>query len=443
MKVRYKPMQQINENHDEISLREIIEVLLKGRRLIALITAICLLFSGIFSFFILEPIFEAKTILMASDTTAKLTNLQNNKEDIAGVLDLLAIYPTMTLQTYKEQIKNPQLLQQVIIELRLDIYGIDSGNLIEMIDLKTIPDTNLIAISVTHKDPKLAADIANTLTNKFSAFITDMSRQQASKTSQFLIGQLDVEKKKLNEATLEQKEFLSQPRGADELRQEFDSKLDMLTTFKTELVEKEVELNKVKAGLTMSQQELKNTPQLIVTKKSVGQDPLLNQIIAETNGTSIKDMAQITMKSEEVNEGYIELSTKVSEYRIDAAELSGEMNMIRIKIDTTQKELENIQSELADKEHNQELIQRNVDLSQGTYDAFLNKYEATRITESTEVGDSTINIISQAIIPDQPIGPKKMFNLAIAGVLGLMIGVLSAFFKEYWQTSGKQLGISK
>ena len=436
-------MQQMNENYNEISLREIIEVLLKGWRLIAIITAVCLLFSGIFSFFILEPTYEAKTILMASDTASSLTNLQSNKEDIAGVLDLLATYPIMTLQTYKEQIKNPQLLQQIIDELKLDNYGINSENLIEMIDLKTIPDTNLIAISVTHKDPKLAANIANTLTNKFTAFITDMSRQQASKTSQFLTGQMEVEKKKLDEATLEQKEFLSQPRGADELRQEFDSKLLMLTTFKTQLVEKEVELNKVKAGLTMSEQELKNTPQLIVTKKSVGQDPLLNQILAETNGTSIKDTAQIIMKSEEVNEGYIELRTKVSEYRIDVSELAGEMSMIRTKIDTTQKELENIQSDLADKEHNQELIQRNVDLSQGTYDAFLNKYEETRITESTEIGDSTINVISQAVVPDQPIGPRKMFNLAMAGVLGIMIGVSVSYFKYYWQTSEKQLDISK
>jgi polysaccharide biosynthesis transport protein len=436
-------MQQINENYNEISIRELIEVLLKGWRMIAIITVVCLLSSGILSFLILDPTYEAKTILMASDTTAMLTNLKDNKENIAGVLDLLATYPTMTLQTYKEQIKNPQLLQQVIDELELGKYEIDSNELIEMIDLKTIPDTNLISVSVTYKDPKLAAEIANTLTNKFSAFITVMSRQQASKTSQFLTGQLEVEKKKLDEATLEQKEFLSQPRGADELREEFDSKLKMLTTFKTELVEKEVELYKVKAGLTISEQELKSIPQLIVTNKSVGQDPLLNQIISEANGTSIRDTAQITMKSEEVNVGYVSLRTKVSEYRIAVAELSGEMNMIRTKIDTTQKELENIQSDLADKEHRQESIQRNVDLSQGTYDAFLNKYEESRITESTEVGDSTINIISQAVVPDKPIGPKKMLNLVIAGVLGIVIGVFLALFKEFWQSSGKQLEVSK
>ncbi|HYE09276.1 MAG TPA: Wzz/FepE/Etk N-terminal domain-containing protein, partial [Patescibacteria group bacterium] len=92
-------MQQINERYDEISLRETIEVLLKGWRLIAIITAVCLLFSGIFSFFIQEPIYEAKTILMASFATEKLTSLQKSSEDIAGILDTISAYPTMTIQT--------------------------------------------------------------------------------------------------------------------------------------------------------------------------------------------------------------------------------------------------------------------------------------------------------------------------------------------------------
>lgn len=441
--MRYNPVQQMNENYNEISLREIIEVLLKGWRLIAIITAISLMSSGIFSFFVQEPTYEAKTILMAAFATEKLATIQNDPEDLAGILDTISAYPTMTIQTYKEQIKSSKIMQQVINELDLGKYDINRTRLREMVELETIKDTNLIAVKVTYKDPMLAVEIANTLAKEFTASITDMSKQQANKSSQFLKGQLEIEKKNLDAATLELKEYLSQPRGASELRQEFDSKLLMLTTFKTQLVEKEVELNKAKAALAASEKELKNTPQLIVTKKSVGQDPILSQIVAETKGTSIKDTAQITMESEEVNEGYISLSTKVSECKIAVSELSGEIDMIKTKINITQKELENMQAELADKEHNQALIQRNVELSQGTYDTFLNKYEEIRIAESTEVGDSTINIISQAAIPEVPTGPNKVLNFAIAGVLGIMISVFAVFFKEYWQTSGKQLEISK
>jgi uncharacterized protein involved in exopolysaccharide biosynthesis len=431
-------MQQINQNDNEISLREIIEVLLNGWRIIAIITTISLILSGIFSFIIQEPVYEAKTILIASFATERLAGIQNNPEDIAGILDTISAYPIMTIQTYKEQIKSSKILQQVINEMELGKYGINRSVLREMVELETLKDTNLIAVKVTHSDPKLAADIANKLAVEFTSSITDMARQQASESSQFLKVQMEIEKKNLDDSMIELKEYLSRPRGANELRQEFESRLLMLTTFKQELVEKEVELYKITAGLTVSEKELKNTPQVIKTKKSLGQDPLFNEIVAEAQGTSIKDAAQITMESEEINEGYISLRTKVSDYRIAASELSGEIDMIRTKIKTIQTELENMQQELVDKEHNQELIQRKVELSQGTYDTFLNKYEEIRIAESTEIGESTINIVSLAFIPEKPTGSSKMLNIAIAGTIGMIIGVFLAFFRNYWKTSGQQ-----
>ena len=454
-------MQQMNDNYTEISLRELIEVLLKGWRLIAIITAVCLLFSGVFSFFIQEPTYEANTILMASFAknstnssgirnilmtslgTDKSTILENDTEDISSILDSIATYPIMTIHTYKEQIKSPQLLQQVIVELELGKYNINRNSLAEMIEIENIKDTNLIAIKVTHNDPKLAANIANVISKKSTVFVTDIAKQQASRSSQYLKEQMEVEKKNLDEATLELKELISQPRGVNELNEEFNSKLLMITNYKTQIVEKEVELNKVKAGLTAAEQELKNTPKIFVTTKSVGDDPLLNQILAETKDISAKNTAKITMESEEMNEGYISLRTKVTDYKIAVSELSKELSMIRAKIDSTQKELEGIQLELADKEYNQGLIQRKADLSQGIYDAFLNKYEETRIAESTEVGDPTINIISQAFVPEIPKASGKALKLAIAGILGMMIGVFIVFFKEYWKSSGTRLKASK
>lgn len=430
-----QPVNQQYYDYDEISLRELIETLINGWKLIAVITAISLLVSGVFSFFIMAPTYEAKSILMASFATDKLTSMQQNGESIEGMLDSISAYPIMTIQTYKEQIKNPKILQQVIDELKLGEKGITRNGLRNMIQLETIKDTNLIEVKVTHSNPKLASDIANTVAKKFTAFITELSRQQASKSSQFLKGQLEVEKKKLDDASLELKKELEQPRGANELREEFNSKLQLLTGYKTQLVEKEVELNKLKAGLEAAETELKNTPQILVTYKSVAEDPLLGQIVSEENDSSATETAKLTMKNEEINETYLALTSKVSEYKIDVSEASKELEVIRSKIDLTQKELETIQSDLAEKEHQLALVQRKVDLAAETYNAFLNKYEETRIAESTEVGDSTINLVSQAPIPEVPVGPRKMLNLAIAGVLGVMVGIFIAFFRAYWQKS--------
>lgn len=40
--------------------------------------------------------------------------------------------------------------------------------------------------------------------------------------------------------------------------------------------------------------------------------------------------------------------------------------------------------------------------------------------------------------PENPISPKKKQNIAIAGILGLMLGVFIAFFREFWVNSSKK-----
>ncbi|KPU27372.1 hypothetical protein TR13x_04640 [Caloranaerobacter sp. TR13] len=428
---------QQNYYYDEISLREIIEVLLKGWKLIAIITIISVLTSGIFSFFIIDPTYEARTTLMASFATERLVN-QKISDDIQGILDTISSYPIMTIQTYKEQIKNPEILKQTIDELGLDKEEFTLNVLKEMIELETIKDTNLIAVKVKYTDPELAAKIANTVAQKFTSFISNMAKQQASKSSQFIQSQLEVEKKKLDDALLELEQFLSQPRGVDELKAEVSSKLNLLTSYKTQLVQKEVALNKLEAALEAAEKELKATPKVLITKKSISEDPILSQLVTDTANLETKDVLSLTMENEQINSNYLSLNNKVSNYRISIAETSKEIEDIKNKIELTKKELENIQVELAEKEHQESLIQRKVNLAQSTYDAFLKKYEETRIAESSEIGDSSILIVSKAVIPETPVSPKKMLNLAIAGVLGIMVGVFVVFFKEYWESSAEE-----
>lgn len=431
--MQQQPIQQYD--YEEISLRELIETLIKGWKLIAIITAICVLVAGVYSFFIIDPTYEAKSVLMASFATDKLVNISKNGDSVEGILNTISTYPVLTIQTYKEQIKSPKILQQVIEDLNLSEKEITRVGLRDMIALEAIKDTNLIEIKVSSSDPELAANIANAMSTRFTEFVTDLSKQQASKSSKFLKAQIESEKSKLDEASLELKRIMAQPRGVDELASEQAAKLELLSEYKVGVVEKEVELNKLKAGLTVAEKELKNTPQILVTNKSVSEDQLLGRIVSEKNNMSAAEASSITMKNEEVNINYLELSTKVAEYKILVSETTKELELMKSKIDQTQKEIEKIQSELAEKKHELNLVQRNVDIAQGTYDAFLKKYEEIRVAETTEMGESTINIVSPALVPIRPVGPRKMLNIAIAGVLGIMLGVFIAFFKEYWKNS--------
>ena len=422
---------------EEISLRELIEVLLKRKKIIAVITVAAILVSGIISFQVLDSIYEAKTILMASGMNGR-AQTQAGEQGIEELLDNMSQYPQMSIEAYKEQIKNPQILDQTIKELNLDEQDISRLGLRDMITLSTIKDTNLITISVKHKDNTLAADIANTVAKKFTVHVSEIAKTQAEKSSNYIKTQMEVEKKNLDEALLEYKNYLSQPKGLIELQKEVDSKTDLITQYKTDLLNAEIAERKVTASLDATNTELKNTKEIIVLNKSITDDPLLTQYAADKDGKNTEEILNINLQSEYINVIYENLKSQANEYEIKLSTLKAEKEALSKAIEATGNELETLQADLAEKQHQDNIIKQKVDFTRSTYEAFLNKYEETRILKSSDIGEASIIIVSPAVEPLTPIGPRKMMNVAIAAVLGLMLGVFVAFFKEYWQSSAPQ-----
>lgn len=420
---------------EEISLRELIEILLKRKKIVAIITIIAIAASGIFSFFILDPVYEAKTVLMASGMNVK-SQAQSGAYGIEDLLDNMSQYPQMSIEAYKEQIKNPNIMEQTIDELSLNDQEINRVSLRNMITLNTIKDTNLITISVKNKDKALAAEIANTVANKFTLHVSEIAKTQADKSSNYIKTQLETEKAKLDEALVEYKNYLSQPQGLIELQKEVDSKTDLITSYKTDLLNTEIGEKRIIASLIAAKEELENTSDKVLLKKSITDDSILTQYTGNKTGKAIEDIANINLESEEINNVYINLKSQVNNYEIKLSEIKAEKEALAKALETTRNELETLQANLADKQHQDNIIRQKVDFAQSTYEAFLKKYEEIRILKSSDIGDASIIVVSPAVEPLRPVEPNKKLNLAIAAVLGLMLGTFIAFFTEYWKASG-------
>lgn len=415
---------------EEISLRECIEILIKQRKLIAIVTVISLVASIVLSFFVLSPVYEAKTILMASNINSK-DSLSAQAEGIEGFLETLSQYPKMSIETYKEQINNPHILQQTIDELKLDKLGITRRNLQGMITLNTIKDTNLITIIIRYSDKKVAKDITNTIARKFTDFVSTKAQEQAGKSATYIKQQMDIEKKNLDQVLLEYKKYLSQPRSLNELQKEVDAKLELLTQYKSDLLNTGIEEQKTRASLAAAEKQLKSTPEKITVSRSLLDEPYMSQV----TGKNAKDAFGITVQAEEVNDTFISLKSIINTLNIELAKISAQKNNLSKEISNLQKEMETLQADLAERQHEDIIIQEKVKFSQETYNAFLEKYEETRIAKSSAIGDASIIIISPAVEPMKPVAPNKKMNVAIAGVLGIMLGAFVAFFKEYWKNS--------
>jgi len=338
------------------------------------------------------------------------------------------------METYKQQVKSPKVMRETIEELGLeDKYDIES--LAKSITLETIKDTNLLNIKMQEKDPELAAEIVNTVGRKFVAFVSDKAKEQATTTSQYIKTQIDVEKEQLDKALVELKDFLAKPQGVQELTQEVEAKLMLVTEYKTSLFQEELQREVLQQSINKVKNELKAEKPLIVTEKSILEDSVLSNLAKEKTGDKIGDIASIRMNNEEVNPVYIALKEKEAEIAVELTQAEAKIQMLKTQIEAIQQEVEDLQIKLAERQHEGRLIDQKVQIAQNTYDAFTRKHEELRVTESSQVGESNMIIVSRAYPTKNPVAPRKALNVAIAGVLGIMIGVFAAFFIEYWQTS--------
>jgi len=74
------------------------------------------------------------------------------------------------------------------------------------------------------------------------------------------------------------------------------------------------------------------------------------------------------------------------------------------------------------------IIQREVDTDRTLYDGLLQRYKEVGVAGA--VGANNISIVDRAKVPTSPFQPRPLFNVGIAGLIGLMLGALLAFVIE-------------
>jgi polysaccharide biosynthesis transport protein len=89
-----------------------------------------------------------------------------------------------------------------------------------------------------------------------------------------------------------------------------------------------------------------------------------------------------------------------------------------------------LQQRLQEIQTKEDRLIRARNLAQETYTTLARKLEEARISAQEESG---LQVGSHAAVPEKPTGPRKEMNTALAGAVGLMLGVFAAFAWEWWQ----------
>jgi len=405
------------EEEIEIDLRQLLKVLKKWSKLIILGTLLCALSAGLLSFFVIPPVYQAQTLLMVTQATDKLqsTRQADGLDDVVGSISQM---PVWTMNTYLRQIKSEVVMQRVIENLELDRTLYSPAALSGKINASIVKDSNLLDIQVTSGDPVMACKIANALSEEYLALMTEKNQQQMNRSMAFLEEQQGIADEELQKAVEALTDFQSQSRGVEVLESERSSISADLVGFNSRLKMVQVEIWQLSAGISSLETELLGIPRMIPAE--------------EWDETSA---AIITVQ--ELNPLHTTVSEQLAAKRASMAEKQGESEGLQMMVDSMNQELDALQADLAVKKVEQDKLQREVERLKQTSETLATKSTETQIAKSIDMGDTSIMVISQASVPNQPIKPNKKLNIAIAFVLGLMIFTLLAFILDYMDNTLK------
>lgn len=153
---------------EEIDLKQYWDMLRKRWIIVVALPIIAALTSGMVSFFVLKPVYQASTTLIVGKKATE------SGQAAMQMLDNSVLQANQQLaKTYAAIAQSRTVEQSVINNLALPLTVAEFDKMIAINPVKT---TEILEIQVLNKDPKLAAAIANSMANEFSKAVIEIKK---------------------------------------------------------------------------------------------------------------------------------------------------------------------------------------------------------------------------------------------------------------------------
>ncbi|MCB8817608.1 YveK family protein [Desulfosporosinus shakirovi] len=153
---------------EEIELRQYWEMLKKRWIIVLVLPLIAALTSGVISFFIIKPVYQASTTLIVGKKASEAG------QAAVQMLDNSVLQANQQLaKTYATIAQSRTVEESVINHLDLTMNVAELDKLITISPVKT---TEILEIQVMNTNPELATDIANSMASEFAKAVIEIKK---------------------------------------------------------------------------------------------------------------------------------------------------------------------------------------------------------------------------------------------------------------------------
>lgn len=299
-------------------------------------------------------------------------------------------------------------------------------------------EASIITVRYQSADTQLVHQVPNALANRFIARGREVRKTEARSTVSFLNEQIDT--------------LAGQLREAEEALTGF-REVEQVVSLQAEAQAQVTNLSRLQADRNTIEAEREALQQLVteIEREAQTADPsapspyarlisfptlLRNAAVSEllrtlnqANAERSEYLRRRTMQDPDV----VALTARIREIETQlrataTTYLQGLNNQVRA-YDRTLAQFASDLERIPAKEVQFARLERQRNVLVEVYTVLQNRLQEARILEAVE--DATVRVVDPAVLPAEPVKPRKMLNLLLGLVLGGMLGVGVAFLREY------------
>lgn len=426
---------------EETHLRDYLRVLHK-RRWLALGTFSAVVVGTVIWTFAQTPIYEGAVKILIDREPPRVVNIQEVQPNDSSSLDYY--------QTQYEIIKSRPVIARAIESQgltrrmsRLAKANDPVASLLRVVKVEPKRNTRLVDIKVQDPDPQLAADVANGIAKAYARYNLESKLLSTREALVWLSENMNELKAKVQDSEVALQKYREKA-GIVGMEQQRNITGQKMMDLNRAFLEAQAQRLAVESRLKELVPLVKGNVQsgLLLTSRD---SPLLQKLIADYSNLEV-DLSKALRTYKDKHPEVLKIQSQMSQVQermqaeIQAAlkSVEAEYRVAKGREDSLAGRIEQVKREaldLNDKEIQYSALSRETSSNQQLYDVVLKRVKETGLSGGLETNN--IRIVEDALVPNVPVRPRPLLNIALALVVGVMLGAGLAFFLEYFDNTIK------
>ena len=432
------------EMDDVIDLGALLSVLWRGKWIIGFITVLAVLAGGYYAYVAATPLYTAKSVVMLETREERVTDLESVIGGLSG--------DSSVINSEAEVLRSRSLLKKVVAQLNLErdpefnaalrppewqdqVKARIRGAIASL--LPATPDT---APAVDEYPDAQTEALVNALLARLTVrnipqslvFEITVKTEQPQKSARiadkvaelYVLNQIEVKFEATEQATTWLTERVTQLQTELELAEsrvkDFTASTALVNAESLQAQERQlkelrdrIQAMQLSATNVQARVEALRSAETPEDQAASANDSRLTRLLQDASSDPAAMTAFDLRYQQIIDRGELELSRANSQL----AALSTSRDEMQTQIETQGQDLIRLQQ-----------LTREAEASRLLYEHFLSRLKETAAQEGIQQADS--RVLSQAVPPAVPSEPRKSLVLAMAGMLGLMLGVGLVLIRE-------------